>query len=266
MRNIWELSEDNYYKLEGLEESDIEFAEKFFSIKLPKEYTELLKIQNGGSLIYNSLPVSFKNSWADDHVPLNFLYGVKKVKGIIEFTEALKEWGINEKKLITISGDGHYWIVLDYRKSTMEPRITFIDSENRLIKTIFNSFKEMVNNLYTHDYNDIDLVGPYQYELSVSNAKKLIHSENKDEISHGISIWVSSYEEFDQLVLILINFIENHEDKDIMYQSAQELTSLIINEFIVGEDIINKLLIAINNRGDKDLDLFKVQILEFKNK
>lgn len=148
MVKIWN-TEDDYYTLESINQNDIELFEKIFSCKLPEEYLNQLRIRNGGSLLYDALPVTFKNSWADDHVSIPFVFGLKKGEGIFNTKELLTEWGIHEDKFIVISGDGHYLIVLDYRNNNEEPRITYIDTELGLIKVIFESFKEMIDSLYT---------------------------------------------------------------------------------------------------------------------
>ena len=65
LESIFEEFEDmdfDEYKLNELTAGDILDAETNLNINLPKEYIELLKIQNGGYLKYNALPVSFKNS------------------------------------------------------------------------------------------------------------------------------------------------------------------------------------------------------------
>ncbi|WP_342615382.1 SMI1/KNR4 family protein [Peribacillus frigoritolerans] len=120
MKNIWAEDDEDYIdeeiELAKLTEEDIKEAEREFNVNFPKEYIELLKIKNGGYLKYQALPVNCKNSWANDHIPLHYLYGIKKNKGIFTSKAILKEWGIREKDFITLSGDGHTWTVLDYKK------------------------------------------------------------------------------------------------------------------------------------------------------
>ncbi|MED3794295.1 SMI1/KNR4 family protein [Niallia alba] len=267
MKKIWNL-EDNNYILETLNQKDIEFAEKYFACKLPEEYLNQLKIRNGGYLLYDALPVKFKNSWADDHIPIPFLLGLKKGKGIFKTKELLKEWGINEDKFIIISGDGHYWIVLDYRTSDQEPKVTFIDTEFELVEVIFNSFKEMVASLYTHEYEDKDFE-QYEYEVSLENAKGLIHSNNTDDILHGISLWVGTLEEMESLIKILFRFIHTHENSDVIYSSFETLTNLVVNDFISDKNLAKsaaqKLLEEIEQQNDSVLDPFKFLLSQYLN-
>jgi hypothetical protein len=62
LESIFEEFEDmdfDEYNLNELTEGDILDAETNLNIKLPKEYIELLKIQNGGYLKYNAFTSEF---------------------------------------------------------------------------------------------------------------------------------------------------------------------------------------------------------------
>ncbi|WP_419883130.1 SMI1/KNR4 family protein [Peribacillus sp. B-H-3] len=150
MRNIWNDLEGDYYRLEKLEKNDIDKAEKFFGVKLPEEYKELLNLQNGGTLKFPALPVNFTSDTIgnDGFVFIEYLNGVKENHGVYESTEALKDWGITEENLVVLSGNGHTWIVLDYRKSSDNPVITYIEVEEERMEIIANSFKEMIEKLF----------------------------------------------------------------------------------------------------------------------
>ncbi|MEF2095575.1 SMI1/KNR4 family protein [Bacillus sp. CFBP9009] len=91
-----------------------------------------------------------------------------------EFTNPkylLNEWGIKEKDFVTISGDGHMWLVLDYRKNKDEPQITFIDTEENRTSVIFKTFKEMIENLYEPPTEDLsEYIGGYEYPLNVQKS------------------------------------------------------------------------------------------------
>ncbi|SFC86352.1 SMI1-KNR4 cell-wall [Bacillus sp. OV322] len=148
MRNIWEDLEVDFYRLKKLDGNDLDKAEKFFGVKFPDEYKELLSLQNGGYLKFPALPVNFTTDSVRDFVFIEYLNGVKENHGIYESTETLKDWGITEENLIALSGDGHSWIVLDYRKSSDNPVITYIEVEEERMEVIANSFKEMIEKLF----------------------------------------------------------------------------------------------------------------------
>lgn len=267
MKKIWNL-EDDYYTLDAITQEDIDFAEKCLLCKLPEEYINHLKIRNGGSLIDDALPVKFQNSWADDHIPVPFLYGIKKGEGILQTKELLKEWGIEEDSFVIISGDGHYWIVLDYRTSKTEPKITFIDTDFDLIEVVFNSYTEMIDSLYIHEYEDDDFE-QYEDEITLENAKKLIQSNDSEEIIYGISLWVGQMEEIESLIKILFDFIKLNKDSDVVYNSFEELTNLVVNDMISNKELAKntarRLLAEMEKQNDSDLDPFKYLVKQHFN-
>lgn len=256
MESIFEEFEDmdfDEYNLNELTEGDILDAETNLNIKLPKEYIELLKIQNGGYLKYNALPVSFKNSYADNHIAVDFLFGIKENEGIYKSKYLLNEWGIKEKDFVTISGDGHTWIVLDYRKNKDEPEITFIGTEENRTSVIFKTFKEMIKNLYEPPTEDLsDYIGGY--ELSVERAKELCKSIDTEDILDGISIWVCSYKDLTELASTLIMFLETNSDIYIQESASQNLVELISDEFVTDEIIIKKALHILGSVEDSEIN------------
>lgn len=268
MRNIWAEDDEDYIdeeiELAKLTEEDIKEAEKEFNVNFPKEYIELLKIKNGGYLKYQALPVNFKNSWADDHVPLQYLYGIKKNKGIFTSKALLKEWGIRENNFITLSGDGHTWIVLDYRNNKEEPEITYIDIEANIISVIFKTFKEMIENLYEPTIDDIDL-SEYNDELSVERGKMLCKSNSIDEVLEGIDIWKCSYEELDMLGLTLIDLLENTTELSIHVRASQALFRLITDEYVTEESAIKKAVALTGKFSDSDIKYYHKSIVDFLN-
>lgn len=267
MRSIWAEDDvdfiDEEIELAKLTEEDIKEAEKQFNVNFPKEYIELLKIKNGGYLKYQALPVNFKNSWADDHVPLQYLYGIKKNKGIFTSKALLKEWGIKEKNFITISGDGHTWIVLDYRINKKEPEITFIDIEENKITVIFKSFKEMIDNLYEHQDDEV-LNHSVSDVNSSDRAKELIKSNDVDEVIEGIYTWSSSYEDMDNLVSTLIKFSENNSTtRAIRNTSVEILVQLIGRKLVTDQSIINKILAI--TKIEEELAIYHEVLIEYLN-
>ncbi|MGE7185304.1 SMI1/KNR4 family protein [Peribacillus sp. NPDC006672] len=264
MKNIWEDYEDDEYQLDKLTVEDITLAEKELNIKIPKEYIDLLKEKNGGYLKYQSLPVNFKNSWADDHVPINVLFGIKKNEGIFESKLLLNEWGIKEENFITISGDGHTWIVMDYRKNKIEPEITFIDIEENKTTVIFKSFKEMINNLYEHIEDDFD-VSEFEYEMSTERAKKLMKSNNIEDIVEGIFNWTSSYEDMDELISTLISLLENTSEKAVKMAAAENLVGLITSEYLSDESLINKVKNLVNTPSETEIKVYYEVLVDFLN-
>ncbi|MFD9626960.1 SMI1/KNR4 family protein [Peribacillus muralis] len=267
MESIFEEFDDldfDDYKLSKITENDILDAEKNLNINLPKEYIDLLKTQNGGYLKYSALPVSFENSYADDHIAVDFLFGIKTNEGIYKSNYLLNEWGIEEKDFITISGDGHTWLVLDYRNNKVEPQITFIDIEENKTTVIFKSFKEMINNLYEHIEDDFD-VSVFEYEMSAERAKELMKSNNIEDIVEGIFKWTSSYEDMDELISILISILENTSKKTVKKAAAESLVGLITSGYLSDESIIKKVENLINTPNETEINVYYEVLVDFLN-
>jgi len=147
--SIWSTDSD-YYNLGELLDEDIQFAEEHFQVKLPKAYVDLLKLQNGGSLIFNALPIAFNRWDNDDYIETDHLFGIKKGEGILQTDYFVKEWGINRKNIILICGDGHSWIALDYN-SREEPSVIYIETDEERITEIYPTFQAMLESLYLHE-------------------------------------------------------------------------------------------------------------------
>src|SRR5688572_31343 len=130
MNDFWG---DNYYQHPKLTEEMIEFAESSLNVKLPSTLIKLLKVQNGGYTKGFAFPMKQKTSWADDHIPLSELFGIitdksiETSQNILDSSYVAEEWGLPEKQVL-LSGDGPWWITLDYRAGN-DPTIRWIDTE-----------------------------------------------------------------------------------------------------------------------------------------
>jgi len=124
---------ENYYNHPPLNDQMISEAEAALEVKLPVELIELLRIQNGGYTKGFAHPMSQRTTWAADHVPLDDLAGIVTNPSVdtpinlLETAYLTTEWGLPPKQVL-LSGDGHYWITLDYRNGP-EPSVAWIDVE-----------------------------------------------------------------------------------------------------------------------------------------
>lgn len=154
MKNFWG---ENYYNNPTITKKDIEGAEKKLHVKLPEKFIELLKIQNGGYTKNAGFlfPMKIKTTWADDHIPLNQLYGIVINKdfdtghNIMDSEYLIKEWGLPPNQVL-ITGDGHWWITLDYRKEKI-PTIRWIDVECNEDIHVADNFEEFINGLVPYE-------------------------------------------------------------------------------------------------------------------
>lgn len=124
---------DNYYKHPFLTDDMVITAEAILNVKLPKLLIDLLKIQNGGYTRGFIYPMTVKTSWAENHVSLSQLFGIvtdptiKTGQNILDTEYMIKEWGLPDNQVL-LNGDGHWWITLDYRTTTI-PTVRWIDVE-----------------------------------------------------------------------------------------------------------------------------------------
>lgn len=123
----------NYYTHPPLTDEMIAVAEEQLGVTLPAEYIDLLRIQNGGYTHRFGFPMTQPTTWAKDHVPLNDMTGIvtdatiRTAQNILNTGYMTEEWGLPPRQAL-LSGDGHWWITLDYRNGDI-PSVAWIDVE-----------------------------------------------------------------------------------------------------------------------------------------
>ena len=142
---IWR-EDSEYYKLAQLTDKAVKEAEEKLNVVLPKTYINLLKEQNGGYINFNSFPSNVPTTWADNHINVDHIFGIGEGEGILESEYLIQEWGLPEN-IVLISGSGHSWVALDYRKTKEEPPIIYLDEDSEIIE-IASNFEAFLNGLY----------------------------------------------------------------------------------------------------------------------
>lgn len=138
-------------------------AEDILGVRLPNSLIELLKIQNGGYTHGFIHPMKQPTSWAEDHVPLDDLAGIvlnpehETALNLLESACLMEEWGLPERQVL-LSGDGHYWITLDYRNGP-EPSVAWIDIDGGEDMQIASSFDEFLAGLLPAPISDRNAPG-----------------------------------------------------------------------------------------------------------
>jgi hypothetical protein len=128
-----EFWDSTYYIHPNLTDEMVRIAESTLDVKLPEEYIDLLRVQNGGYTKGFGYPMTQRTSWSDNHVPLSELAGIvtdpniETVQNILMSGYMTEEWGLPPRQVL-LCGDGHWWITLDYRKGDI-PTISWIDTE-----------------------------------------------------------------------------------------------------------------------------------------
>lgn len=150
-----EFWDTNYYDNPPLTMSMIELAEKELRVRLPELFISFLHIQNGGYTQGFAYLMNQKTAWAEDHVPLNEMFGIVTEKSfesghnILQSPYLTKEWGLPENQ-VAISGDGHWFITLDYRKGE-KPSVRWIDVECNEDIHVADNFESFIDKLITYD-------------------------------------------------------------------------------------------------------------------
>ncbi|MDX9971586.1 MAG: SMI1/KNR4 family protein [FCB group bacterium] len=141
----------NYYDHPPLTDEMVRMAEERLRVRLPEEYLALLRIQNGGYTRGFVYPTSQPTTWASDHVPLDDLAGIVHTSlhytplNVLSTEYLTEEWGL-PPHLVLLSGDGHWWIALDYRKGPV-PSVAWLDTEREQDLQIAPNFAVFLNGL-----------------------------------------------------------------------------------------------------------------------
>jgi hypothetical protein len=146
----------------ALTDGDVARAEAALGVRLPHEYLELLAVQNGGSVSsdFDAFPTNVPTSWADDHVCFHTMAGIGPVGAWDSVTEspALVETWEMPRELVLLSGDGHYWVALDYRglAEPSDPSVVWFDNEVSQDITLATDFRTFIEGLVPGEEFDLE--------------------------------------------------------------------------------------------------------------
>lgn len=136
-------------------------AERILGVRLPSALLELLRVQNGGGVAepWNSFPTTQPTSWSDSHVPFDTLEGIGTAEGTLSLLDTpylVEEWGL-PSPLVLLTGDGHWWIALDYRECGPdgEPSVTWFDTELDQDLRLAPDFRTFVEGLTCERDDDV---------------------------------------------------------------------------------------------------------------
>lgn len=114
-----------------LQQSDLDACQAALGVVLPSAYVELLRTQNGGFLKHCAHPAP-PNSWASNHVPVEYLPGIGEAARDEELPDLLGLQAQREPSgvpatLVLLAGDSRHFVALDYGAAgpTGEPGVVF---------------------------------------------------------------------------------------------------------------------------------------------
>lgn len=165
-----------------LTEAAVISAEAKIGYKLPAEYLNLLKKQNGGYIRY-SLPEMVHDSIAGigPHFPSLVIFDWEDWREHISFP-------LNG--LVPFDGDGHWHLCLDYRKREDAPVITYVDVECNSESPIATSFADYLAKLEIDSREDYVVEGASEIQRIASELSKVLGTtfEPPDTYAHGYAV------------------------------------------------------------------------------
>ena len=141
IKTIWDVPAYLPFIQPKLTDELIVETEKKIGYKLPKEYIEILKIQNGGTIRFRLIEHDFAHSeiWGIGPYYPSIIYE--------ENFEYIEDVSFKLDGLIPFDGDWHWFLCFDYQKNKNNPAITFIDvddNEKYLVADNFTDYLEML--------------------------------------------------------------------------------------------------------------------------
>ncbi|MCM2985602.1 SMI1/KNR4 family protein [Bacillus safensis] len=261
MKSFWEIDDEGYYTLKKITAEEVAKAEKKLGVTLPDTYKKLILEQNGGYTIHNAFPTTHSNSWAEDHIQFNHLLGIAEDEGIMDSAYLIKEWEL-PGGLVLISGDGHTWVAMDYRKTKENPPIHFFDVEMEEDFKLADSFDEFIEGLYTAEYTVDEEAAEGEYELHEDHLSKeeleaifeldFLYEDNLYKIQYYPMVELDEIEWFFKKMQY---HIEKTKDEDDLYEVASTINNvLLLNPNMPINDKINKNLNQIAKFLEKNKD------------
>lgn len=128
-------------------------AERVLGVTLPTTLLDLLRLRNGGAVApsWHALPTGRPTSWAETHVPFTELMGIGRLPASLSLLDTpylVEEWEL-PSPIVLLTGDGHWWIGLDYRECGPrgEPSVTWFDAEEETELALARDFRSFVEAL-----------------------------------------------------------------------------------------------------------------------
>jgi hypothetical protein len=148
---------DDYRVQPPLTEEMIQDAERLLDVSLPASLLTLLRVRNGGGVAdrWNVFPTRMPTSWSEDHVPFGDLMGIgrrERITSLLDTPYLVEEWDL-PAPIVLLSGDGHYWVALDYRNCGRqgEPSVTWFDADAESDLVLAPDFESFVEGLTSTD-------------------------------------------------------------------------------------------------------------------
>lgn len=251
---IWESVVIDNHELEMFDSDILHSVEKRLKLKLPQEYVDLMKTRNGGSLARKIFKLN------KDEIFIEYILGIggSEDEGVLTTIYMSKEWGL-PRDIVLLSGNGHTWVFLDYRKDKENPSVSYIDKETDLDLIIASNFTDFINKLsFDSSSNDnVEYVSENVY--SIKEFEKIVKEGNDAYlITDGFLYFTEIDCDMEWLLsqTVLIMDIETEESEFILPEVLYYLMNKIIGLKIIDQE---KMLLRFLADKVKDHNLYDVR-------
>jgi hypothetical protein len=180
---IWKVPAYLPYLQPALTDAAVAKAEAKIGYKLPADYLNLLRMQNGGYIRY-SLPEKVHNTIAGIGPRFPSLEN-------FDWSECQELVGFPLDGLVPFDGDGHWHLCLDYRRCKDAPAVTYVDIECDHEAPVAASFTEYLTKLQLDVGDDyvVEGVSEIQKIAAALSAALRVAFEPPDTYAHGYPIY-----------------------------------------------------------------------------
>jgi hypothetical protein len=187
IKTIWSVPKYLPYVQPELTDEMVQKTEEIIGYKIPKEYVEILKIQNGGYIRF-----------ALENLVHSQIFGIGPYFPSlqdVDWNDHEEYTDIRLNGLVPFDGDGHWYLCLDYRINKNAPTITYIDIECNSEQILYKNFKEYLNSLKieTENMHVIETNETIKDMVLMIGKILNIEFEEPDFFSHGYAIYSGKY-------------------------------------------------------------------------
>lgn len=146
-----DFKDSDYYTGPPVTPQVVLAAEDALGLRLPESYLELVRQRNGGEPVKCRFPTPFATSWAPDHFEIRAILGLGGDWGLdasLGSSYLIDEWELPNIGIVVCAmpSGGHDAVMLDYRRSSPEPAIAYVD-EDRIPRVVAATFGEFLTRL-----------------------------------------------------------------------------------------------------------------------
>lgn len=229
----------------------------------------IIRIYNVAETHNSCRPTDTPNSWANNSVYVDFLYGIGKDPGLLDSMELRREWGIRSKKLLVISSSPPIFICLDYRTRKI-PSVIFIDVEQNQEIKLAEDIEDFVNGLVVYiEEEEISLDDTGLSEREIKDYYNIIDNVIiKGKPSEVDRLFTKIISTNNELIRYMVEKMKQHENPKVQFYLMLYLSECAEgnNKGRIEDDYLLEALNEISNSKNKDAKALAIYSLKELNK